>query len=283
MSAFRQLSAPASPLTTKSDDCHGPATAVHTYLVDQQGRILAQDGPLDDSAIGQPALHAAVQRVFDGAAEATVDLVTDQRLSQPPFALARVRRLLGEAGPLALVELLPATPAVAPQRRDPLTRLADRSAIDRRIDEWRRGAPTAAARFAVLFLDLDDFKQVNDRHGHAAGDQVLKELALRWQRCVRDDDLVARYGGDEFVALIHGSIDAPEVDRVVERLRRATAQPFALLGARQAGSVSLSVTIGVAICCGDDRSTDDLLAAADRDMYAQKRRALAAAGERLPT
>ena len=178
-----------------------------------------------------------------------------------------IRRLDGPNGPLAIATFRPSA-SEAPPSPDPLTGLPDRRAIG----PWLSGLPQdglgARRPFAVLFLDLNDFKQINDAHGHAAGDAVLAELASRWSAAVRDGDLVTRYGGDEFVILLKNVADADAAELIVERLRVATLAPITVGGIE----VSLSATIGVAICDEGDASMESLIAAADEDMYARKRR-----------
>ncbi len=89
--------------------------------------------------------------------------------------------------------------------RDPLTRLPNRRAFDLRLRRTQAAAEKTGRGFAVLFLDLDGFKAINDLHGHATGDRVLETVAARLQATMRDGDIVARLGGDEFAVLLHGS------------------------------------------------------------------------------
>lgn len=178
-----------------------------------------------------------------------------------------LRRLDGPSGPLAIATFRPSASESLPSR-DPLTGLPDRRAIG----PWLSGLPPdglgARRPFAVLFLDLNDFKDVNDAHGHAAGDAILTELANRWSTAVRDGDLVTRYGGDEFVILLKNVADVDFAEPIVERLRVVTLEPIAMDGIE----VSLSATIGVAVSDEGDVSIENLIAAADEDMYARKRR-----------
>ena len=94
-------------------------------------------------------------------------------------------------------------------------------------------------RFVLIFVDLDDFKEVNDRYGHAAGDYLLRAVGDRLKRCVNEADTLARIGGDEFAILINGELEEPEV--VADRLRMALREPFAVHGS----SVRVRASMGL--------------------------------------
>jgi diguanylate cyclase (GGDEF)-like protein len=153
------------------------------------------------------------------------------------------------------------------ERIDPLTGLPDRSVLMARMAGLLGGERAADCQFAVLFIDLDNFKQVNDAHGHLVGDRVLGEVARRLADCVRTGDLVVRFGGDEFVALIERISTWEEIQPVVDRIHTALAEPISLPD----GDATLSVSVGVAEASADHLTPEDLLRDADRAMYALKR------------
>lgn len=150
---------------------------------------------------------------------------------------------------------------------DPLTGLWNRRYALRVLESMPEGDRPADASFAVMVLDLDRFKQVNDRHGHAAGDAVLVEVARRMQRCLRHHDVLARIGGEEFLAVIRGC-DVVQARRAAERLRRAvSARPIALPG--NAGALHITMSAGLVVCDGAEAPAT-LIDRADRALYVAK-------------
>jgi|SRR6185437_4051979 len=133
------------------------------------------------------------------------------------------------------------------------------AAIDRASDE--------GGGLALLYIDLDGFKRVNDRGGHAVGDCLLRELAGRMQRAVRQNDLVARVGGDEFVVLLPDCRDARAAREVADSLYARLVAPYRL----PEGLFQLDASIGVATFPADGADAETLLAHADGVMYAAKR------------
>ncbi|GAA3156897.1 hypothetical protein GCM10010531_05260 [Blastococcus jejuensis] len=151
---------------------------------------------------------------------------------------------------------------------DPLTELPNRTLF---LDRTENGLNLAARNGqwpAVLYLDLDGFKPVNDTHGHQAGDLLLKVFAQRLHEAVRTADTAARLGGDEFAVLLHGAIDEDGVERVLDRIRAQLDLPIELGGGR---SAKVGASIGVSFG-GTDTDIDTLIRRADLAMYTAKRR-----------
>ena len=119
---------------------------------------------------------------------------------------------------------------------------------------------------AVLFLDLDGFKIVNDSFGHAAGDRLLAQAAERLRRCVRSADTVSRIGGDEFVVLLESVESTEQVAEVAGRILEILRDPFVL----ERGEASVSASIGVALDGISEREAEDLVREADHAMYQAK-------------
>ena len=151
--------------------------------------------------------------------------------------------------------------------RDALTGLPNRALLEDRITQALARSRRMGESFALLVVDLDGFKGVNDIRGHEAGNQVLRAIARRLESVVRDSDTVARVGGDEFVVLSLGTSQDAEAAALVERLRQALRRPYRVEG----GTVELDASIGWALFPQDGLAPDDLLARADGQMYATKR------------
>lgn len=150
---------------------------------------------------------------------------------------------------------------------DPLTDLPNRHRLQRELQFAIAHAAHTGDGLAVLYLDLDGFKQVNDRGGHDAGDRLLREVAQRLLQGLRQGDFVARVGGDEFVVLLPGCRDAEAARAVADGLRACLSPPYMLPD----GLFRLDASVGIACFPADGSDPDALLAHADRAMYAAKR------------
>jgi diguanylate cyclase (GGDEF)-like protein len=152
------------------------------------------------------------------------------------------------------------------QDHDPLTGLANRAKLAERLRHALQRVKRADRTVAVLFIDLDNFQHANDTLGHDAGDELLRVTAARIDEDLRPGDTVARFGGDEFVALCEDVGSAEEAMDVAERLRVLLSEPIPLA----AGVAQVTASIGVALPDRPDRSAEALLQAADRAMYEAK-------------
>lgn len=152
-------------------------------------------------------------------------------------------------------------------RQDALTGLANRIALDEELERAVKRAERHGNGLAALVIDLDGFKPINDGHGHAVGDSVLREVAGRLRACVRASDLVCRFGGDEFVILLEGARIEQDACAVAEKLLAAMGEPVAF-GAER---LHVSASIGIALYPGGGAMPWDLIAKADDAMYEAKR------------
>ena len=145
---------------------------------------------------------------------------------------------------------------------DALTELPNRFVLHRRVEQLNGGADPAA----LLIIDLDGFKTVNDDLGHAAGDAVLRQISRRLIGCVRSTDTVARLGGDEFALLLPGVSDIDNAGDVAQSVIHALSQPIELDGE----TVSVGASVGIALYVQDGSSSDELLSSADLALYEAK-------------
>ena len=149
---------------------------------------------------------------------------------------------------------------------DLLTDVQNRFSLERHVDALIEEARQKAGIFGLIYVDLDEFKQVNDLYGHQVGDLYLQEVALRMKRQLRSADLLARLGGDEFAALVPAARSRAEVEEVALRLERCMDEPFHIEEFVLRGSAS----VGIAIYPEDGASKDTLLSFADAAMYVAK-------------
>ncbi|MFC6520242.1 GGDEF domain-containing protein [Undibacterium arcticum] len=156
-------------------------------------------------------------------------------------------------------------------RIDKLTAVFNRESLLAQIRFLKRRAnqdPLEKPQFALLFIDLDEFKSINDRYGHDAGDQFLITVAARLKTAVRTTDVVARYGGDEFVILLKDAGAFSDVTAAEEKIRSIVEAPMAL----QQHIVNVGVSIGWAMFPQDGRDADTLMKVADSRMFDSKKR-----------
>jgi diguanylate cyclase (GGDEF)-like protein len=225
-----------------------------------------RDGPAPagSRALALPdGSRAMVLPVADGAsrlgvlAAVGVDAPADDaRLRSAEFVCSHLALALRTLGHLRQVEHL--------AYLDDLTHLYNTRFLDLVLErELRGGRP-----FTVLFLDLDRFKTVNDQHGHLVGSKLLVEVGRVLKACVRDDDVVARYGGDEYVAVLLG-IDSGGALKVAERIRRSIEDHVFL--SREGSRVRVTASLGLASCPEHTTTKAEVLDLADRAMYRGKR------------
>jgi diguanylate cyclase (GGDEF)-like protein len=226
---------------------------------------------LPPPATGQVALHA------DGLRQALADF--RQSLGSVPqdyqamsfaereAAFERLSMAAEEAARIAekavrgLDELAKAT------QRDPLTDTPNRTLMLDRMEAAMGMARRRESLLAVMFLDLDHFKRVNDTRGHACGDEVLKLVARRLESVVRDTDTVSRFGGDEFVVLLPEIAHAADAGLIAEKILGALAEPHEL----PAPETGVRASIGISLFPGDGDEVQALLGSADQAMYRAKK------------
>lgn len=149
---------------------------------------------------------------------------------------------------------------------DVLTGLANRNLLSDRLNHAISQTARQKGKLAVLFLDLEKFKDVNDKYGHDAGDTILRCVAERLRACVRTGDSIARLGGDEFVLVLENIISKKDIDHIVEKIKMGFEQAFEV----NYHSIILGISIGVAIYPEDGTDMDSLINHADSSMYEDK-------------
>jgi len=149
---------------------------------------------------------------------------------------------------------------------DSLTALPNRSLFLDRLQHAHSQAQRHGTALSLLFLDVDEFKSVNDTYGHAVGDELLKLFAERLRTCVRVDDSIGRLGGDEFVIVLENVGGPHDAQAVADKIQQSMTRPFGIAG----HELKVHVSVGIANYPEHARDIQELLRLADREMYANK-------------
>jgi diguanylate cyclase (GGDEF)-like protein len=228
---------------------------------------MAVDRFMVENGIRQTATEVA------GLADVFVVAATDDAIQLPEDEVRFYLLIFG----LALVLLMTAGATIMIEQRnlverasfDPLTHLPNRSEFERRTANILADAERNGSPFTLLLFDLDGFKQVNDTYGHVAGDELLKVVGSRLRKAVRDDDVVARWGGDEFVVVLPGVDTDKMATQRAEQLAEQIAGRTRIDGV--ADAVRVRVSVGGAMWPRHGATIDAIVEAADRAMYHAKR------------
>ncbi len=233
-----------------------------------QGRLVVVEDYASDehnlAAFAADGIRAALAAPVHEKGEVVGSLVVATHRPGRKYSKVEREMLLAfaEHASLALNDAKTVEDAIHQAFHDSLTGLPNRQLLMDRLEHALARAARAESQAAVLFVDLDTFKNVNDSLGHAAGDELLREAARRLITCVRSSDTAARFGGDEFVVLLE-DVDSRRVARVANRILEAMGEPFVIRGRE----VFIGASIGIAI--GGDEA-DDLLRNADLALYRAK-------------
>lgn len=232
-----------------------------------------------DPGAGAPAESdlARVQRKVEAARAVLLRLLQEVVAAESQLAHDQTARMLEANGELVVAALRDQAIAQSATRSlgeaalsaelDPLTRLPNRKLMLDRLAQALAGAKRRATRLALLFLDLDNFKQVNDSLGHTAGDEALQEVARRLGRTVREADTVSRFGGDEFLILLSEVSDAADAALIAAKLLAALGEPLRAGGQ----DLHLRASIGISHYPDDGDTATALIDHADAAMYRAKR------------
>ncbi|HEX5684028.1 MAG TPA: GGDEF domain-containing protein [Ideonella sp.] len=238
-------------------ECAAELCSVNSTL-DHELSIGPAQPALDDALEQSQAIEAKVQVCADGLIQVTQalkDEVEERNLLERELEAAHQ-----EAAATRLASL-----------HDPLTSLPNRSLFDDRLAHGLAQARRHGWTLAVMFIDLDGFKSINDSYGHAAGDQVLKTIAGRLKRMTREDDTVSRHGGDEFLYLLMELRQESDASGIAEKIIARVAEPFELEAQAVPVEVSVKCSIGISIFPRNGSTDTLLIASADRAMYQAKR------------
>lgn len=230
--------------------------AVNLTLQEELGGYLPGSG-LEDALVKSQAVEEKVQEASETLADvnqALKDEVQEREFLEDELATVKAQ---GEADRHAALH-------------DQLTGLPNRALFRDRLEHGLAQALRHAWTLAVMFVDLDDFKKINDSHGHEAGDVVLRTIANRLLANTRDDDTVSRHGGDEFLYLLMEVRDERDISVIAEKLLKAIQAPCPLTAGGQSLSPCVKASIGISLFPRHGTTSDELINRADAAMYQAK-------------
>jgi diguanylate cyclase (GGDEF)-like protein len=240
-------------------------------LVEESAKDLSSANAVLKQEVSEQGPPADVKKALEKS-EAAEDKVVEasEKLAVVNVALegeVRSRTLLDEQFAAAVEQEKGARHA---SFHDALTGLPNRALFHDRLEHGLAQAKRHRWSLVVMFLDLDDFKIINDAHGHEAGDAVLRTVATRLAETTRSDDTVSRHGGDEFVYLLNEGKDEANITSIAEKLIRAIKAPCEIVVDGLRIEVIVGASIGISMYPKDGANADILLRAADRAMYLAK-------------
>jgi diguanylate cyclase (GGDEF)-like protein len=248
---------------TCADDLASANEVVKEKIAGGTTLLSAHQALLDGTAV-----EGKVQECADDLHELTETLAQGiDDLAQTEIALTESREILADTQAALAVSQEEERAARRRALHDSMTGLPNRDLFDDRLSNAISLAKRHDWTLAVMFLDLDGFKKINDTHGRAAGDSVLKEVASRLSQFSRDEDTVCRNGGDEFLYLLVNPQGRENIERIAGLVSASIARPVAVGGSQ----LVVGVSIGVAIYPPDGATGDELIERADTAMYRSKK------------
>ena len=221
-----------------------------------------------ETLLAGTTVESKVQECADDLHEVTVTLAQGiDDLAQTEIALTESREILADTQAALVISQEEGRDARRRALHDSMTGLPNRDLFDDRLLNAISLAQRHDWTLAVMFLDLDGFKEINDTHGHAAGDSVLKEVARRLSLRSRDEDTMCRNGGDEFLYLLVNPQGKDNIERIAGLVCASIAEPIAVDG----GPFVVNASIGIAVYPGDGATGEELIKSADTAMYRAKK------------
>ena len=242
-----------------------PAELIGRTDIELFGREFGEMTMLDDARImetDEPIIGLTESRQLESG-QVNWTLTTKTPLHDPAGIVVGLLGITREINELKRAEMTLEHLAT----HDSLTGLPNRYLMFDRLNQLLVRAARYKLSFAILFIDLDGFKRINDSRGHDVGDLVLRGVAERLTQNLRAADTVARIGGDEFVILLEALRAGPDAVALAQKIRAAVGTPFALPG----GDATVTASIGIGVYPDDGRDAEELLKAADVAMYRTKR------------